>query len=311
MNESLWVEKYRPKTVEECILPAELKATFQAFVDRKEIPHLLLCGTPGVGKTTIAKALCEEVGCDYMMLNGSDESGIDTFRMKIKNYASSMSMFAAKKVIIIDEADYLNPNSTQPAMRGAMEEFAHNCTFILTCNYKNRIIEPLASRCAVIEFKLKPEDKPKMAREFMRRVDEILKTEGVSYKLPVVAEVIKKFFPDYRRVLNELQRYSVSGTIDEGILANVSDITITELVKSLKERNFRNMRQWVAQHGNDDSARLFRKIYDSLYEVMKKEDIPQAVIHIAKYQFQAAFVSDQELNLVACLTEIMSDCSFI
>ena len=311
MNEVLWVEKYRPKTVQECILPEDLKNTFQQIVDKKEIPHLLLCGSPGVGKTTIAKAICEEVGCDYLMLNGSDESGIDTFRMKIKNYASTVSFLGGKKVIIIDEADYLNPNSTQPAMRGAMEEFAHNCTFILTCNYKNRIIEPLQSRCAVVEFKLKPEEKPRMARDFMRRVDTILKQEGVSYKLPVVAEVIKKFFPDYRRVLNALQRYAVSGVIDEGILANVSDITIAELVKSLKERNFKNMRQWVAQHGNDDPARLFRKIYDSLYDVMKKETIPNAVVVLARYQYQAAFVSDQELNLVACLTEIMGECEFV
>jgi DNA polymerase III delta prime subunit len=311
MNELLWVEKYRPKTVAECILPEDLKTTFQQYVDKKEIPHLLLCGSPGVGKTTIAKALCEEVGCDYLMLNGSDESGIDTFRMKIKSYASTVSFFGGKKVIIIDEADYLNPNSTQPAMRGAMEEFAHNCTFILTCNYKNRIIEPLQSRCAVIEFKLKPEEKPRMARDFMRRIDSILKAENVSYKLPVIAEVIKKFFPDYRRTINELQRYAVGGVIDEGILANVSDISITELIVALKDKNFRSMRQWVAQHGNDDSARLFRKIYDNLYDILKKESIPAAVIILAKYQYQAAFVADQELNLVACLTEIMSECEFV
>jgi DNA polymerase III delta prime subunit len=311
MNEVLWVERFRPKTVQDCILPVELKNTFQQFVDRKEIPHLLLCGSPGVGKTTIARALCEEVGCDYMILNGSDESGIDTFRTKIKNYASSLSLMGVKKVVIIDEADYLNPNSTQPAMRSAMEEFAHNCTFIMTCNYKNRIIEPLQSRCAVIEFRLKPEEKPKMGREFMRRVDEILKTEKISYKLPVVAEVINKFFPDYRRTLNELQRYAVSGTIDEGILANVTDITIMELVKALKERNFRGMRQWVSQHGNDDSAQIFRKIYDSMYDVMKGETIPNAVVILARYQYQAAFVSDQELNLVACLTEIMGECEFV
>ena len=311
MNEVLWVEKYRPKTVQECILPEDLKSTFQQIVDKKEIPHLLLCGSPGVGKTTIAKALCEEVGCEYMMLNGSDESGIDTFRMKIKGYASTMSLMGSKKVIIIDEADYLNANSTQPAMRGAMEEFAHNCTFILTCNYKNRIIEPLQSRCAVIEFKIKSEEKPRMARDFMRRVDSILKAENISYKLPVIVELIKKFFPDYRRIINELQRYAVSGTIDEGILASISDVTIGELVKSLKERNFRNMRQWVAQHGNDDPTRLYRKIYDSLYDVMKKETIPNAVVILARYQYQAAFVADQELNLTACLTELMAECEFV
>lgn len=311
MNEVLWVEKYRPKTVTDCILPDEIKDTFQQYVDRKEIPNLLLCGTPGVGKTTIAKALCLEVGCDYLMINGSDESGIDTFRNKVKNYASTMSFSGTKKVIIIDEADYLNPNSTQPAMRSAMEEFAHNCTFILTCNYKNRIIEPLQSRCAVVEFKLRSEDKPKMASLFMKRAATILGGEGIPYEKPVLAQLVMKHFPDYRRVLNELQRYSVSGRIDTGILASVADITTAELVKALKEKNFRDMRQWVAQHGYDDPARLFRVIYDSLYDFMQKDTIPNAVVILARYQYQAAFVADQELNLVACLTEIMAECEFV
>lgn len=311
MSESLWVEKYRPKTIADCILPEEYKKTFQGYVDRREIPHLILCGSAGVGKTTVAKALCEEVGCDYMMINGSDESGIDTFRMKIKNYASSMSLTGAKKVIIIDEADYLNPNSTQPAMRAAMEEFAHNCTFIMTCNYKNRIIEPLHSRCAVIEFKLRSEDKPKMASLFFKRVVGILKNEGVESDNAVVAEVIKKYFPDNRRILNELQRYSVSGKIDAGILSSVADISLAGLVKALKDQNFSEMRKWVAENGNDDPVRLYRKIYDSLYDVMDKSTIPNAVVILARYQYQSAFCADQELNLTACFTEIMVECKFI
>jgi len=310
MNEALWVEKYRPRTIADCILPDEYKSTFQSYVDRKEIPHLLLCGGPGTGKTTVARALCEEVGCDYLMINGSDESGIDTFRMKIKNYASSMSLTGGKKVIIIDEADYLNPNSTQPAMRAAMEEFAVNCTFIMTCNFKNRIIEPLHSRCAVIEFKLRKEEKPKMAASFMKRASEILTNEKVPFDKAVLVEVVKKHFPDYRRTLNELQRYSVSGKIDAGILTNVVDVSINELVKAMKEQNFTAMRKWVADNGSEDPVRIYRKIYDSLYDVMEKSSIPNAVILLAKYQYQAAFVADQELNLAACMTEIMGECSF-
>jgi len=310
MVEALWVEKCRPHTIADCILPDEYKSTFQSYVDRKEIPHLLLCGGPGVGKTTVAKALCDEIGCDYLMINGSDESGIDTFRVKIKNYASSMSLGGGKKVIIIDEADYLNPNSTQPAMRAAMEEFAHNCTFIMTCNFKNRIIEPLHSRCAVIEFKLRKEDKPKMAMAFMKRATEILNTEKIPFDKAVLAEVVKKHFPDYRRVLNELQRYSVSGKIDAGILSSIADVSLTELVSSLKDQNFSAMRKWVADFGGDDPARIYRKIYDSLYDVMDKSTIPNAVLILAKYQYQAAFVADQELNLTACLTEMMVECKF-
>ena len=311
MNESLWVEKFRPKTIADCILPEEYKKTFQSYIDRKEIPHLILCGSAGVGKTTVAKALCDEVGCDFLMINGSDESGIDTFRMKIKNYASSMSLMGGKKVIIIDEADYLNPNSTQPAMRAAMEEFAHNCTFIMTCNYKNRIIEPLHSRCAVIEFKIRNEDKPKMASMFMKRAANILKEEKVPFEPAVLAEVVKKHFPDFRRVLNELQRYSASGKIDTGILANVADVSLAELVKALKEQNFSGMRKWVADNGNDDPVRLYRKIYDSLYDIMDKSTIPNAVLILARYQYQAAFCADQELNLVACLTEMMVEVKFV
>ena len=310
MNEALWVEKYRPHKIADCILPDEYKSTFQSYVDRKEIPHLLLCGGPGTGKTTVARALCDEIGCDYLMINGSDESGIDTFRIKIKNYASAISMTGGKKVIIIDEADYLNPNSTQPAMRAAMEEFAHNCTFIMTCNFKNRIIEPLHSRCAVIEFKLRKDDKPKMAASFMKRAAEILANEKVPYDKAVLVEVVKKHFPDYRRILNELQRYSVSGKIDVGILTNLADVSINELVKALKEQNFSSMRKWVADFGGDDPAKIYRKIYDSLYDIMDKSTIPNAVVILAKYQYQSAFVADQELNLTACLTELMAECKF-
>ena len=311
MVEALWVEKYRPHTIADCILPDEYKSTFQSYVDRKEIPHLLLCGGPGVGKTTVAKALCDEIGCDYLMINGSDESGIDTFRVKIKNYASSMSLGGGKKVIIIDEADYLNPNSTQPAMRAAMEEFAHNCTFIMTCNYKNRIIEPLHSRCAVIEFKLRKEDKPKMAMAFMKRATEILNTEKIPFDKAVLAEVVKKHFPDYRRVLNELQRYSVSGKIDAGILTSIADVSINELVSALKDQNFSAMRKWVADFGGDESSRIYRKIYDSLYDIMDKSTIPNAVVILARYQYQDAFVADRELNLTACLTEMMVETKFL
>jgi DNA polymerase III delta prime subunit len=309
-SQFLWTEKYRPKTVEECILPDELKKTFQSYVDRKEVPHLLLCGTAGTGKTTIAKAMCEEIGCDYLVINSSDEAGIDTFRTKIKNYASAMSLSGGKKVIILDEADGLNPNSVQPAMRAAMEEFAHNCTFIMTCNFKNRIIEPLHSRCAVIEFKLRKEDKPKMAMAFMKRASEILTGEKIPFDKAVLAEVVKKHFPDYRRVLNELQRYSVSGKIDSGILTSIADVSINELVTSLKDQNFSAMRKWVADFGSDDPAKIYRKIYDSLYDIMDKSTIPNAVLILAKYQYQAAFVADQELNLTACLTEMMVECKF-
>lgn len=306
----LWVEKYRPETIDDCILPDRLKTTFQEFINAGSIPHLILAGTPGTGKTTVAKALCRQLGCDFLMLNGSDESGIDTFRMKIKGYASSLSLTGAKKVIIIDEADYLNANSTQPALRGAMEEFEDNCRFIFTCNYKNRLIEALHSRSTVIDYRLKPEEKPKMARDFMRSVEHILKSEGVPYNAKVVAEFIMKHFPDFRRTLNELQTYAIRGEIDEGILSIVADVSIAELVRSLKDRNFRDMRQWVSQHGNDDASRLYRKIYDSLYDILKKETIPNAVIILARYQYQAAFVADQELNLTACLTELMAECEF-
>jgi DNA polymerase III delta prime subunit len=310
MQHLLWTEKYRPKTVDDCILPERLKKPFQEYVNQKTIPNLLLSGGPGVGKTTVAKSLCNEIGCDYLVINGSDEGGIDTFRVKIKNYASSMSLSGGRKVIIIDEADYLNPNSTQPALRNAIEEFAGNCSFVFTCNYKNRIIEPLHSRCAVIEFGLKNGEKAKMASAFFKRIQSILQSESVDYDDAVIAELIKKHFPDFRRVLNELQRYSQFGKIDTGILSQIGDVSISELVKNIKEKDFSSIRKWVASN-EIDSNTLYRKLYDVMYEFIKPQSIPEAVVILAGYQYKAAFVADQEINTVACLTELMVSCEFV
>lgn len=310
MEHLLWTEKYRPQTIEDCILPDRLKKPFQEYVNQKQIPNLLLAGGAGVGKTTVAKAMCEEVGCDYMVINGSDESGIDTFRTKIKNYASSMSLSGGRKVIIIDEADYLNPNSTQPALRNAIEEFASNCSFIFTCNYKNRIIDPLHSRCAVIDFSLKNGEKDKMASQFFKRIQTILQSEKVEFDKSVIAELIKKHFPDFRRVLNELQRYSQFGAIDTGILAQIGDVSITELIKLIAAKDFGSIRKWVGSN-EIDSGVLFRKLYDSMYDSLKPQSIPQAVLILADYQYKAAFVADQEINTVACITELMANCDFV
>ena len=309
MEHLLWVEKYRPAKVEDCILPDAIKSTFQEYVNRKEIPNLLLSGTAGVGKTTIAKALCEEVGCDYIVINGSDESGIDVLRNKIKNYASSVSLMGGRKVVILDEADYLNPNSTQPALRGAIEEFSSNCSFIFTCNYKNRIIDPIHSRCTVVDFKINGQ-KAKMAAQFFKRVEWILEQEGVEYDKEVVAAVITKHFPDNRRILNELQRYSVSGRIDKGILSSVADIQLNDLVRSLSTKDFASARKWVTNNLDNDPTRIFRSLYDNLQESLKPNSVPQLVLILAKYQYQTAFVADPEINLVACLTEIMVECEF-
>jgi len=295
--------------VEDCILPDAIKSTFLEYVARKEIPNLLLSGSAGVGKTTIAKALCEEIGCDYIVINGSDESGIDVLRTKIKNYASSVSLSGGRKVVIIDEADYLNPNSTQPAMRGAIEEFSSNCSFIFTCNFKNRIIDPIHSRCSVIDFKING-SKQAMAAQFFKRVEWILEQEGITYSKDAVAAVITKHFPDNRRVLNELQRYAVSGNIDAGIVASVADVQLGPLVAALKDKDFASVRKWVTNNLDNDPVKIYRKLYDGLYEVLKANSVPQLVLHLSKYQYQSAFVADHEINMVACLTEIMVDCEF-
>lgn len=305
MEHLLWTEAYRPKTIADCILPERLKKPFQEYVNQKNIPNLLLAGGAGVGKTTVAKAMCEEIGCDYMVINGSDESGIDIFRNKIKTYASSMSLSGGRKVIIIDEADYLNPNSTQPALRNAIEEFAGNCSFIFTCNFKNRIIDPLHSRCAVIDFGLKNNEKSEMAGQFFKRVTGILQSEKVEFEPKVIAELVKKHFPDFRRVINELQRFSKFGKIDTGVLAQIGDVSMSEIVEHMKSKDFSAIRKWVAST-DVDAATLYRKLYDNLYDVVKPQSIPQAVVILADYQYKQAFVADQEINTVACLTELMA-----
>jgi len=310
METYLWVEKYRPARISDCVLPDELKSTFSEFVKDKHIPNLILSGGPGVGKTTVAKAMLEEIGATYMMINGSEESGIDVLRTKIKNFASTVSLEGGRKYLIIDEADYLNSQSTQPALRGFMEEFHKNCGFILTCNYKNRLIPPLHSRCSVIEFLLPNEQKPKLANNFFARVQEILTQEKVEFEPKPVAELVYKFFPDWRRVLNELQRYSVSGKIDAGVLVNLSESNINELMTSLKNKEFTKVREWIVQSLDNDAVRVYRSIYDSLYDHLDASTIPHAVVIIADYQYKAAFVADQEINLLACMTELMGQVKF-
>jgi len=310
MDTFLWVEQYRPKTVDDCILPQSLKDTFKEFVEQGNVPNIILSGGPGVGKTTIAKAVLDEIGATYMMINGSEESGIDVLRTKIKNFASTVSLEGGRKYLILDEADYLNAQSTQPALRGFMEEFHKNCGFILTCNYKNRLIEPLHSRCSVIDFTIPKSEKPNLAMDFMKRVEFILQSENVEYDKKVLIEVIQRHFPDWRRSLNELQRYSVSGRIDAGILVDMAEINIKELMKFMKEKEFTNVRRWVVNNLDLDSVRLFRSVYDSLYTFLDNSTIPHAVIILAEYQHRAAFVADQEINTLACLTEIMAKVKF-
>ena len=310
MEQFLWVEKYRPKTIDDCILPDSLKKVFQQFVDQRNIPNLLLTGGPGVGKTTVARAMLEQIDCDYIVINGSLNGNIDTLRTQIAQFASSVSFKGGRKYVILDEADYLNPQSTQPSLRNFMEEFSHNCGFIFTCNYKNRIIPPLHSRCSVVEFKIAKKDKASLACQFLKRVFNILETEKIEYDKDVVAELITRYFPDWRRVLNEIQRYSVSGKIDAGIFYSMSDESFQELFAAMKQKNFAATRKWIAEHSDYDSTVIFRKLYDKASELIVPTNIGNLILVIAKYQYQASFVADQEINIVACLAEIMIDCEF-
>ena len=306
----LWVEKYRPSKISECILTDELKNTFQTCVNDGHIPNLRLSGGPGVGKTTVAKAMLEEIGATYMMINGSEESGIDVLRNKIKNFASTVSMDGNRKFVILDEADYLNPQSTQPALRGFIEEFHKNCGFILTCNFKNRIIEPLHSRCSVVEFRIPTTEKPALAGQFFKRVQDILKSEDVQFEPKAVAGIVEKHFPDWRRVLNELQRYSASGMIDAGILVNLSETNMKDLVTFLKETDFKSIRKWVANNLDNDPSRMYRKVYDTLYDEVQPQTVPHLVLATADYSYKSAFVADQEINMLAYMVEIMQQVNF-
>jgi len=312
MSNFIWVEKYRPKTIEDCILPDNIKKTFKEFLNKGEIPNMLLAGPPGVGKTTVAKALCNELGVDFYVINGSDEGRfLDTVRNNAKNFASTVSLAseAKHKVIIIDEADNTG-NDVQLLLRAFIEEFAGNCRFIFTCNYKNKILEPLHSRCAVVDFSIRGKEKQQIAAAFFQRLNFILEQERIEADKKVLVELVNKHFPDWRRVLNECQRYSVSGKIDSGILAAFSDVAVDDLIKNLKAKNFPEVRKWVNNNMDNDTSVLFRRIYDSLYESLVSTTIPAAVLVIAKYQYQMAFVADQEINMLACLTEIMVECEF-
>jgi DNA polymerase III delta prime subunit len=304
------VEKYRPKTVADCVLPKAIKSTFEGVVQSGEIPNMILSGTAGCGKTTIARAMCSELGVDYMFINASEEGGIDTLRTKIRNFASTVSLNGGKKVIILDEADYLNPQSTQPALRGAIEEFAVNCRFIMTCNYKARIIEPLHSRCTVVDFKIPAKEKPQLAGEFLERAKRIMEAEGIEYEEKAIAELIIRYFPDFRRILNTIQRHSVAGAVNSSALATGKDIDIDHLVKAMKSKSFADIRKWVAEHSDTEPAMIFRRIYDGLQDKMNLGSIPQAILILSEYQYKAAFVADQELNMVACCLMLASDCSF-
>ena len=309
-NEYLWVEKYRPQKVVDTILPAKLKETFQKIIDGGELPNMLFTGTAGLGKTTVARAMCNELNCDYILINGSEEGNIDTLRTKIKQFASSVSLSSDFKVVILDEADYLNPQSTQPALRGFIEEFSNNCRFILTCNFKNRIIEPLHSRCGVYEFNTSKKDLAPIASQFMKRCQYVLEKEGISYTQMAVADLIMKFAPDWRRVLNELQRYSANGNIDAGIVNVVSDKNYDDLFSYLKNKDFKKMRSWVVSNIDTDASAIFRAIYDRMATKVAPQSIPQLVLILGDYQYKNAFVADHELNVVACLTEVMSDVQF-
>jgi len=308
-NEYLWVEKYRPQKIDDCVLPKSIKKTFQDMVDSGEAQNLLLCGGAGCGKTTIARALCNELDTEYIIINCSEDGNIDTLRTKIRNFASTVSISGAKKVVILDEFDYSNAQSTQPALRGFIEEFSSNCRFIMTCNFKNRIIEPLHSRCTNVEFRIPNSEKPELAKQIMERLKTILNTENVSFDEKVLAQLILKHFPDFRRIINELQRYSISGTIDAGILSNLGEIQLQQLISAMKGKDFTSVRKWAVENLDNDHTRIFRKIYDGLYESFEASSIPAAVLILADYQDKASRVADQEINLTACLTELMMECT--
>ena len=313
MSEFLWVEKYRPKTIADCILTEEVKNTFESLVKLKEIPNLLLSGTQGTGKTTVARALCEELGADYIIINGSDEGRqIDTLRTKIKNFASTVSLTetARHKVVIVDEADYMNAESVQPALRNFIETFHNNCRFIFTCNYKNKILPALHSRCTVVDFAIKNGQKVKTAKQLLDRLSMVLKQEDIEFDKKVLAELIQKYYPDFRRTINELQRYSVRGKIDSGILFSLSEVNTKELIKILKEKRFNDMRKWVINNLDKEPSSLFTTIYELMYNSLQAQSLPQSILIIAGYQYKSAFVADQEINMVACLTEIMANCKF-
>lgn len=306
----LWAEKYRPRTINDCVLPENIKASFLGILEQKEIPNLLLCGSAGQGKTTVAKALCDELGCDTLIINGSEENGIEVLRTKVKQFASSVSLANndSRKIVILDEADYLSP-ATQPALRGFIEEFSANCGFIFTCNFKNKIISPLHSRCSVIDFRVQSGERKGLMLLFAKRLFNILKDEGVEFEKSAVLDVLKKFFPDYRRILNELQRYSsVNGTIDAGISSQGSNLQMSLLIKALKSKKYDDVRGWVVESLDNDPSKIYREIYDNLREHMDKQNYPGAVLILADYQYKSAFVADQELNLLACLTEILINC---
>ena len=309
-SEFLWVEKYRPKRISDVILPDSLKNTFIKIIENKEIPNMLFTGSAGLGKTTVAKALCNELELDYLLINGSEEGNIDTLRNKIKQFASTVSLQGGYKVVILDEADYLNAQSTQPALRAFIEEFSNNCRFILTCNFKNRIIEPLHSRCSVYDFNTTKKQMANLAGQFMTRISNILTDEGIAFENKILAELIMKYCPDWRRVLNELQRYSITGQIDSGILENISDTNYNNLFTFLKDKDFKKMRHWVTNNIDVDFSVIIRNVYDKMEDVIDSSSVPQLVLILADYQYKNAFVADHELNTVACLTEIMANVKF-